>query len=45
MGGGVLGNTLNLVINIIGEEIVKTQKNKLMELMTENFHKIISDYL
>ena len=45
MGGGLMGNTLNLVINVVGEEIVKTQKSKLVELMKENFHEIISNYL
>ena len=45
MGGGLVGNALNLIINVVGEEIVKRQKSKLVFLMKDNFHKIMTEYL
>ena len=45
MGGGLVGNALTLIINVVGEEIVHRQKSKLVFLMKDNFHKIMSEYL
>ena len=45
MGGGVVGNTLNVVINVVGEEIVRQQKIKLIEEFKKKFPELISDYL
>ena len=45
MGGGVIGSTINVIINVIGEEIVKKQKGEMTGLMREAFHDILSDYL
>ena len=45
MGGGVIGSTINVIINVIGEEIVKKQKGEMTGLMKQAFHDILSDYL
>ena len=45
MGGGVIGSTLNVIIDVIGEEIVKKQKGELTGRMKEAFHEILSLYL
>ena len=45
MGGGIIGNTMNMIINILGEKIIKTNKNLLVEKVTAEFNKIMSKYL
>ena len=45
MGGGVVGNTLNVVINVVGEEIVRQQKIKLIEEFKKKFPELVSDFL
>ena len=45
MGGGIIGNTINVIINVIGEEIIKTQKGEMSNLMKNAFHDIMSEYL
>ena len=42
MGGGIIGNTINVIINVIGEEIIKTQKGEMSNLMKDAFHDIIN---
>ena len=45
MGGGIIGNTINVIINVIGEEIIKTQKGEMSGMMKDVFHDIMSQYL
>ena len=45
MGGGIIGNTINVIINVIGEEIIKTQKGEMTGMMKDVFHDIMSQYL
>ena len=45
LGGGIIGNTLNIIINVLGEEIVKTQKGEITNALKKAFHDILSKYL
>ena len=45
MGGGFVGSTINVIINVLGEEIVKTQKGHIMDILRNAFHDILSKYL
>ena len=45
MGGGVVGSTINVIINVLGEEIVKTQKGHLIDILRGSFHTILAKYL
>ena len=41
MGGGIVGSTVNLVINAMGEAIIESQRKMLIELITTKFHEIV----
>ena len=45
MGGGIIGTTLNVIINALGEEIVKTQKGQITSVLSKAFHDILDRYL
>ena len=45
LGGGIIGNTLNIIINVLGEEIVKTQKGEITNALKKAFHDILSKFL
>ena len=45
MGGGVVGSTINVIINVLGEEIVKTQKGHIIDLLRGGFHTVLAKYL
>ena len=45
MGGGIVGSTINVIINVLGEEIVKTQKGHLIDILRGSFHTILAKYL
>lgn len=45
MGGGIVGSTVNLVINAMGEAIIESQRKMLIELITNKFHEIVDTLL
>jgi hypothetical protein len=45
MGGGIVGSTINMVINVIGEEIVHNQKGQIVDLVKKGFHQTLSRFL
>lgn len=45
MGGGIVGSTINVIINVLGEEIVKTQKGHIIDILKNAFHEILTKYL
>ena len=45
MGGGVVGSTINLVINAMGGAIVESQKLELIKSLRDTFKNIISHHL
>ena len=45
MGGGVMGGTLNAIINVLGEEIVSNQKHQLTGILTNTFHDVLVKFL
>ena len=42
MGGGVVGSTINVIINVLGEEIVKTQKHQIIDALRNGFHSVLT---
>ena len=42
MGGGVVGSTINVIINVLGEEIVKTQKHQIIDALRKGFHSVLT---
>jgi len=45
MGGGVVGSTINVIINVLGEEIVKTQKHQIIDALRSGFHSVLTKFL
>ena len=45
MGGGVVGSTVNLVINAMGEAIIESQRQMLIDILKEQFHNFIEYWL
>merc|ERR1712142_317306 len=45
MGGGVVGSTANMVINVMGEAIVESQKNLVISYARQVYHKIFTSLL
>ena len=45
MGGGVVGSTINVIINVLGEEIVKTQKHQIIDALRNGFHSVLTQFL
>jgi len=45
MGGGVVGSTANMVINVMGEAIVESQKNLVISYARQVYHKILTSLL
>lgn len=45
MGGGIIGSTVNLVINAMGEAIIESQRQMLIELIKKEFHKQVDKLL
>ena len=45
MGGGVVGSTINVIINVLGEEIVKTQKHQIIDALRSGFHSVLTQFL
>ena len=45
MGGGSVGATMNNIVNSVGNTIMHTQKEKLVEMISKVFHDLISYYV
>ena len=45
MGGGIVGSTVNLVINAIGEAIIESQRQMLITALKNYFHSYIVSLL
>ncbi len=45
MGGGLMGQTLNLIINFMGGVVIDQQKSFIHSKVAEVFHDTMSDYL
>ncbi len=45
MGGGTIGQTLNLIINTLGDAVIDRQKSLIHSKMSEVFHEIMSNLL
>ena len=44
MGGGEAGEAANSLVNSLSSSIIQTQKQKLVDAMTSEFHKIIDSF-
>ena len=45
MGGGIVGSTINLVINAMGEGIIESQRQMLISVLKNQFHNYVASYL
>lgn len=45
MGGGIVGSTVNLVINAMGEAIIESQRKMLIEILEKQFHRLVDSWL
>ena len=45
MGGGIVGSTVNLVINAMGEGIIESQRQMLINVLQDHFHKYVESWL
>lgn len=45
MGGGIVGSTVNLVINAMGEGIIESQRQMLISILKNQFHNYMMSWL
>lgn len=45
MGGGMVGSTVNLVINAMGEAIIESQRQMLISMLKNQFHAFVDSWL
>ena len=45
MGGGIVGSTVNLVINAMGEGIIESQRQMLISILKNQFHNYVTSWL
>ena len=45
MGGGMIGSTVNMVINAMGEGIIESQRQMLITVLKNQFHSYVENWL
>ena len=45
MGGGIVGSTVNLVINAMGEAIIESQRQMLITVLKNEYHNYVDSWL
>jgi len=45
MGGGMIGSTVNMVINAMGEGIIESQRQMLITVLKQQFHNYVESWL